>query len=221
MIISLLAPHTCLLCGRSLVSGERGLCLTCLSQVPECPLPGHRLRLERLDRRMPVAAVVTWLAYSNRSAFPSLLRRGKFGGRPDIIALLARQFAARVAARGDLRGVDVLVPVPMHWTKRLRRGFNQASIIARELSRATGIPVVDALGARRGHSPLSRSSGAAARAAGIAGCFTLRRPEALAGLHVAVVDDILTTGATLSEAISTMMPARPAAVTAVILAATC
>ena len=215
-LFHLLAPRLCHCCGRLLVEGEEDFCLACLADAPVCITPPDILRMQRLPRAAPVGAVHTWLAYSNSAPLPSLIRRGKYGGRPDIISALGRVLAARVAPA--IAGADLIVPVPMHWFKRLRRGFNQAQIIAMHLHRAAGVPLGSPLRAVRGHNTQSRRS-ATVRAANVAGMFALVDPDAVAGRHVVLVDDILTTGATLSEAIRALLPGGPRSITVVTLAA--
>lgn len=94
--------------------------------------------------------------------------------------------------------IDMVVAVPLHWMRRVTRGFNQAGILASELSRRTGLPL-DRRTLRRvkATQPQARMSGSARRR-NVATAFGVRRPEALAGKTVLLVDDVLTTGATLA-----------------------
>lgn len=219
LITGFAVPAVCELCHRQLAPGETWLCVHCLADLPLCLANRDDLRLTRLPRTAPIAAVDTLLTYSHDNAAGTLIRAAKYADRPELMARMARLLAESVVARGTLSGVDVLVPVPMHWWKRLRRGYNQAEIIARELSRATGIPVEPLLRATRGHRSQTRRS-AHDRLHNVEGTFVAPRPEAIAGRHVAVVDDILTTGATLSEAARALGEGAPRAITVVTLAAT-
>ena len=212
--------RVCRVCGRELVSGERCLCLHCVSAIPLWSASVDDLRAHRFPRTAPVAAVLPWMVYNNADPVCALIRDGKFNDRPELIDHLASRYAAWLLEKGLLRDIDVIMPVPMHWWKRLRRGYNQAEIIARRISRASGIPVANALRAVRSHAVQSRQSGAE-RAANVAGIFALTPSHGLcSGLRIALVDDILTTGSTLSEACRALAPLSPAHITVLPLAAT-
>ena len=209
----------CCVCGRELVDGERKICLQCMSDAPEWRGSNVDLRAHRFPRTLPIEGVWPWLAYSNSDPICSLIRRGKFDDRPDIIEELARRYAGRLVADGRLDGIDAIVPVAMHWWKRMTRGYNQAALIADQISQVSGIPVVDALKASR-HAVQSRKN-AAEREANVAGKFALRAAHGLMpASHIAIVDDILTTGATLTAAMTALKAADPERFTVLTLAAT-
>lgn len=109
---------------------------------------------------------------------------------------LGRRMAV-AATRPELRGVDVLVPVPLHFVRWHARGYNQAELLARALSKGTGVPVVEALRRRRWTRPqagLRRN----ARRRNVEGVFeTTARAEGLRGQRALLIDDVCTTGATL------------------------
>lgn len=93
--------------------------------------------------------------------------------------------------------IDVIVPVPMHWWRRWTRGFNQAELLAKEVAGRTGVPVRDAARRRRWTTPqagLSNSS----RRKNVSSSFEVPKPAAVRGLRVLLVDDVFTTGATVS-----------------------
>lgn len=194
------------------------MCLHCVSNAPLFAGSTDDLRHHRLPRTAPISAVRPWLAYSNADSVCRLIRDGKFNDRPELIEELSRRYAIWLTENGFLDSVDLLVPVPMHWWKRLLRGYNQAEIIARGVSRLSGIPIAKALRACRSHAVQSRQSGAR-RAENVKGIFGLTDCD-IEGKHIAVVDDILTTGSTLSEAITTLMQGSPKAVAVLTLAAT-
>lgn len=120
----------------------------------------------------------------------------KFGGR----RALARPLGDLLAELGKdslpIGGADLLVPVPLHPRRERERGFNQALLLAGRVGRAWDVPVrADVLARPVPATPQTELS-AAARRASVRGAFTLRRPELVAGRHVIIVDDILTTGST-------------------------
>ncbi|MBA3973169.1 MAG: ComF family protein [Candidatus Solibacter sp.] len=95
--------------------------------------------------------------------------------------------------------IDAIVPVPIHWTRRMVRGFNQCELLARELSRHTGVPVMKPLARVRRTEKQSNLAGAKRRR-NVSGSFGAIRAESIRGKRLLLLDDVLTTGATVNEA---------------------
>lgn len=224
ILTGVVSPPVCAACSQPLVDGERLLCSECTLKIPSPKIYDDTLVEDYpLRRRLQVETpllrkVGYWTVYRSDMPVGRLIRHGKYDGYPAIIRHLARLMAADLAAMADLAYIDAVLPVPMHWSKRLRRGYNQAQIIAEELARAVDAPVADNLVAARRHVTQTRSAAAVRREA-IKGTLRLRRPAELEGLHLAVVDDIITTGGTLTAAVETLLSARPASISIFTLAA--
>ncbi|MEO0999097.1 MAG: ComF family protein [Pseudomonadota bacterium] len=141
----------------------------------------------------------------------------KHGDRLDMGRTLAPWMAA--AGRDLLADADLLVPVPLHWRRLFRRRYNQAAELAHHIARETGRPhAPDAL--RRARATPSQSGDRAARAANVAAAITAapRAAATLAGRRVLLIDDVLTTGATLSAAAEACRAAGATRVEALVLA---
>ena len=123
----------------------------------------------------------------------------KFRGRRALAAPLGALLVEAMDGRLPMGGPALLVPVPLHPRRERERGFNQASLLARRLGRAWRVPVRDDVLVRAVATPSQTELDAKARRANVRDAFRLRRPDLVAGRHVLLVDDILTTGATLSE----------------------
>ena len=143
-------------------------------------------------------------AYARAAArYDSVVREAlhafKFRGRRGLAAPLGDLLVEGVAGGLPLGLPDLLVPVPLHPRRARERGFNQALLLARRVGRAWGRPVRGDVLLRTVATTSQTALEAPARRANVRGAFRVRRSEVIAGRHVAVVDDILTTGATVSE----------------------
>ena len=139
----------------------------------------------------------------------------KHGGRTDRLASFAAQMQR--AGRVALGAADQLVPVPLHRSRLIRRRYNQSALLARALSRRTGTPVAQPIIRTR----RTRSQGelsAVGRRRNVGGAFAVPDPEAVSGRHLVLIDDVMTTGATLNACARTLKRAGAARVDALCLA---
>lgn len=174
--------HCCQRCALPLASGG-GLCGQCLQQPPA---------FERV--------VAPWL-YSEYLAF--IVQRWKFEDEPALTPLLADLWLQGARA---LTRPDVLLPVPLHWYRQWRRSYNQAELLARQLARAfPGLQVNSGLLRRKRATAAQSGMNARQRARNLRGAFTAT--GSCDNLRVALVDDVLTTGATAREAASVLRQA--------------
>lgn len=210
----LLFGHSCALCRRQ-PALETGLCEGCHGDLPwliaACPrcaepvqgLPGTPCARCQQD---PPPFDRTHAAFSYSFPINQLLPAIKYQRRPAALGWLSRTFALLLADRIDTPP-RLLLPVPQHPLKELRRGFNQAALIARQLSAQLNIPVADTLVRKRHTTSQQAELGRAERQANLRGSFEVRGPVPD---HVALVDDVMTTGSTARE-LSRVLRARGAA----------
>lgn len=149
-------------------------------------------------------------AYAFRGLTREAVHRLKYQGDTALAPLFARAMVAdwRRHSRG---AVDVVVPVPLHWLRQLRRGYNQADLLARLVARQLGLPCESWLRRCR-RSAQQAHLGREARQANIRGVFASACGARANGRRVLLVDDVLTTGATLGEAARVLLTAEAAAV---------
>ncbi|MFT8244482.1 double zinc ribbon domain-containing protein [Roseomonas sp. BN140053] len=188
-------------CGVPFVHGGQG--------VPE--LGGPRLLCSRCAERPPLFDTAR-AAFTYGEGAKRLLLPFKHGDRPDLARPLARHMARAGAELLDR--ADLLVPVPLHWKRLLRRRYNQAALLARMLARRSGVPwLPDALRRLRATESLGER-GAAEREAVLQGAFGLSRRGAaqVEGRRVLLVDDVLTSGATANACAAALRGAGATAV---------
>ncbi|HEX5701624.1 MAG TPA: ComF family protein [Pyrinomonadaceae bacterium] len=120
--------------------------------------------------------------------------------REPTVARRLLQTLRQTQQRAPLAEVDLIVPVPLHASRERERGFNQAVVLARELARATKLPIDEYSLVRRVYTERHRAGmDARARLDSVEGAFEIRRAEPIAGRRVLLIDDVFTTGATVSE----------------------
>jgi len=135
----------------------------------------------------------------------------KHGGRLRLLRHLAILMADEAPPDLMKEGWHTVVPVPLHWLRRWRRGFNQADVLARAIGRRYGLPVQRHCLARVRATPPQRGD-AAARRRNVRDAFGVRRPQRIAGTRVLLVDDVFTTGATANACAAALRDAGAAAV---------
>lgn len=150
----------------------------------------------------------SWSYALHEGRLRDLIHLFKYGGmRP-----LARPLGAWLAnAYPCLEQFDALVPMPLHWWKQMQRGFNQSDLLARELSRRVGVPVLNAARRRRRTAVQARLT-PAQRRENVRGAFDVPSPERVRGLSLLLVDDVMTTGSTVNACAKALKQAGAARV---------
>lgn len=197
--LRLVFPERCVVCGRRLCAAERCVCIPCFQSLPFTRLHGERGNVvERLFwGNLPIVRANAYLHYyagaDSRKLFWSL----KYYHRPQVGRYMGRAMAADLADSDFFDGVDLILPLPLSRRRERRRGYNQSAELARGVSEITGLPVDAVSVARTVDNPTQTQLTAAERQMNVSGIFRLLRPEALRGRHVLIVDDVVTTGASL------------------------
>jgi ComF family protein len=207
-VLTVVFPSSCGACGRLLARPTRGpLCGDCWAalprhETPRCgcglPLPPGSPVCGRCRRgRQPLAAGTSLGPYEGplRIAIHEL----KYRGRRRVASRLAETLLDSATARALVEGSDVLVPVPLHPRRLRERGFNQATLLARELGRRVGRACGEGTLVRRKDTNPQAGLSAAARRRNVEGAFAVRHRGQVAGKVVILVDDVFTTGATAYE----------------------
>ena len=195
-LMELLFPPKCVLCRQLLKIGETDLCGSCRADAPE--YPNRKIKLQFLDS---FAAV--WYYEGNVRA--SLLRY-KFHNARSYSASYGRILAMKLL-REYPDGFDVLTWVPVSRLRKLRRGYDQVELLAKAVGKELGMTPVPTLKKIRNNRPQSRLKGAEARRANVLGVYRILENTDVKGKRVALLDDILTTGATAGECARVLLSA--------------
>lgn len=222
-------PSQCAACGR-MVEGGAPLCGPCddrlhdLRRMPHCrkcasPIGDVNGPCGRCDG----AGIRPFAAIARLSTFESttrdLVHAIKYGRKWATLHLVAAMLAEQPRVREVLASTDVLVPVPLHWSRRFHRGFNQAELLAKSLATAHRLPVVRAVSRPRATKSQTGFPSRAGRRKNMKRAFRLVDGRMLQGQRIVLVDDVMTSGATLQTVARTIrLGCRPAAISAIVIA---
>lgn len=220
-ILDFLLPPRCICCGK-INSDDNGLCAECFNKItfiakPYCQKCGmpftqtsainkNMLCPECLSQKKSVfrmaRAAVKYDAFSKKSILAL-----KFMDKTENAHIFAKWLKL---AGGDIwqQGADILIPVPLHYTRLLKRRYNQSALLAQELGKLTGIKAdISSLIKYKATKPQSSFAHRNARAENIKGAFKVKNPANIKGKRVVLIDDVFTTGATAKECAKTLRKA--------------
>jgi ComF family protein len=227
LLLDAVLPPRCLKCGAAV--GEPGaLCSTCWTAIgfitpPYCACCGYPFEIDPGAGALCAACIAMPPPYRRAraalrydDASRDLIIRFKHGDRTEA----APAFARWLATAGDFTDIDLIAAVPLHWHRLLHRRYNQAALLALALGRLVDRPVVPDLLVRRRPTPTQGHLGAAARRRNVAGAFGVheRRRAGIAGRRVLLIDDVMTSGATIEACCHALRRGGAAAVDVLTLA---
>lgn len=195
----LLFPKRCAVCDATLQDGEEAFCFRCNMDMPRTHY--HEEKDNEVEKmfwgKMPLARATSYIFYQKGGDFRRVLHLLKYHGRKDLGLTMGRFMATDISRSGFFEGIDVIVPIPLHPTRQRERGYNQSEYLAKGISEVTGIPI-DALSVRRCVPTQSQTKKSVyERWENVNGIFHAVDKSRFAGKHVLLVDDVLTTGATI------------------------
>ena len=222
-------PPVCANCDASISETDRDLCQGCWDQIHTCTGGDYCPRCGRNASRYGLVAGVCPDCQGLEVHFDGIARAGIYADalrqmilafkhdRCELASTLA--FLADAALQGSSfrDPIDLLVPVPLHWTRRLSRGYNQSLLIARRLRHPTARISTDLVRIRRTKTQPTAAT-PAERARNVKGVFAVRPDHRFAGKTICLIDDVKTSGATLNECAKTLKEAGAATVYALVLA---
>ncbi len=207
-LLDTLSPLVCPCCGNHLCREERTICTRCLLQLPWFEnTPGQEDHAKRLlMSAVEIERCFSLIRYSPDSLSQSLIHKLKYHHWRQLGLVLGRMMGRKMMSRGMLADVDAIVPVPLHWTRQMHRGYNQSTAIAEGISEISHLPILRKLARRIRATPTQTSLTSMQRRENVQGAF-LSQTTPLH--HLLLVDDVLTTGATLSHLALAILEKNP------------
>lgn len=199
--LHLLFPRLCMACDTNLLSTEEVICTQCLFHLPftDFHLDPANETARHLWGKINFEHAFSMLHLAKSSRVETLLHRLKYKNKPEIGHFLGKMYAKSI--REIVKGIDTIVPIPIHPSKLRKRGYNQAAEFAKGLSEGLEIPLNTTLMIRKVLSVSQTQKSRTERYENVQGVFSLLPMRSnLEDLHILLVDDVLTTGATICEA---------------------
>lgn len=196
----LVFPDLCMLCAEVPRLGkDQPFCAACQIELPRTDHFKVQLNdaVRRLEVRVPLQDVGSYLDFYNYSKVKGMMHRLKYQGRQDIGLVMGRLSAQAAVKHGRYANVNMIIPVPLHRTKKLKRGYNQAAVFGMGVSEVLGIPMREDVLIKSVYTPSQTRMRRMERVRNVYHSFAVDKTDGLDGKHVLLVDDVLTTGATL------------------------
>lgn len=197
--LDLIFPRCCEVCGTALHDQEICFCLVCEGQLPKASFHLRAMDNEltvKLQGLMPVNRVISFLRFTKKGVSQKLLHKLKYQHKPEIAEHLGTLYGLELSKMNYVSEWDVIVPVPLHPLKLKRRGYNQSEKFALGLSNSLQIKVQDLL-IRKVFTETQTKKSRLQRLENVEEVFDLKINQNLNGANILLVDDVITTGATL------------------------
>ncbi len=197
--VSLFFPQYCRGCHESLVKGEDIICTKCMLELPRS---NYHLQVEnpfylKFRGRIPVRFVMTLFKFVKKGKVQHLLHALKYKNQPEIGSMLGKVYASDLIRSGYQNSFDLIVPVPLHPSKKRKRGYNQSEEFAKGLGEIFKVPASDQFLIRNQETSTQTRKSRVERWANVSDVFSVPDEAQVSRKRILLVDDVVTTGATL------------------------
>jgi ComF family protein len=196
-LLDFLYPPLCLSCGDRLAESDALLCTPCTRRAPGLDYHDVTLQRARIDLCNECAVEDMTVLWHFEGPVRDLVHSIKYGGLRSAAEKAGGRLGRHLERAPDRWLPDLIIPVPLHPARLRERGYNQSACIARGVSRISGVPVCEDAAVRTRNTATQTSLDRLQRRENVAGAFRIRRPEIIRDARVLIVDDVVTTGATV------------------------
>lgn len=210
-IASLFAPHTCPVCRGKLHYHSNAVCPLCEITAPLTNLwqEAENDMTRRLWGIIPIERAAALFWFVDGSPWRNAIHQFKYSGAWLTAYNMGRWFGGMLRQSGNFNDIDLVVPIPLHWRRRLARGYNQSEYIARGIAAELGVKMDSRTLYRRHYNHSQTTKHSAERWKNVEGIFHMRGSEKFADKHILLVDDVFTSGATIISAAQTILATSP------------
>ena len=199
-LLDLISPRLCVVCGQRLTVSEETICSKCNLHLPRTGFqqdPYENEMAKLFWHQIPIERATALFYYEAHSETANILYELKYKSHPEIGVVMGRMMAKELQPFGFFDEIDGIVPVPLAKKRLRQRGYNQSLEIARGISEMTGLPIYNKVVRRNAFEGSQTSKGRWERNENVEGVFELKDATAIQGKHILIVDDVVTTGATV------------------------
>lgn len=218
--ISLLFPRLCYACGNHLLRNENLICTECYVIIPRTNY--HKINENPVEQlfwgRCVIEKAAAFSFYNKGSRIRNLIHNLKYNGIQEIGFEVGRIYGLSLRDTGFTDDIDLIVPVPLHPSKKRARGYNQSDTISEGIASATGLKVDKNSLVRSKVTPTQTKRSRYERWTNVEGIFNVIDREKLKGQHILLVDDVITTGSTIESCANELLRVEGVKVSAVALA---
>lgn len=208
-LLHLFLPPMCVVCQNNLTNGEQFLCLQCLSDLPKTNYykQANNPNEQLLAGRFPFVRAASYMHFVKGGSLQQIVHELKYNNNPKIGIWLGEICGKDLSGTFFLKTVDCIVPVPLHNKRERKRGYNQSLLIAEGLSAQTNIPILNNNVIRIVNNKSQTTKSKSERLSNVSGIFEIKDISKFENKHILLVDDLITTGATLEECAKTILKA--------------
>lgn len=192
-------PHNCAGCGSDLLQDDQAVCLHCQTDLPETgffALPGNpieKIFYGRLEVKMAGAGFY----FTKSSVLQRLIHQLKYKGNQEVGYQMGQWLGLQLKNSGRFELIDALIPLPLFPDKQKKRGYNQAAVLCKGIADILNIPVLEDIVRRKRYTDTQTKKGRSDRWMNVEGSFEITNPSLLQHKRLLLVDDVITTGATI------------------------
>ena len=197
--LELFFPKVCVTCSNRLINSENFVCMDCWLDLPVTNF--HNEDKNKVAQlfwgRVNISHAAAYFSYKKGSRYQQLIYAVKYRGMKELGFEIGKRFGFELKEAVGFKSVDLVVPVPLHPRKQKTRGYNQSEWIARGIADAMNLPVITNNLIRKVHTSTQTRKNRFERWQNVERIFDIEEPEIFTGKHVLLIDDVVTTGATL------------------------
>lgn len=199
-LLDLISPRTCVVCGQRLSVSEETICSKCNLHLPRTGFqqdPYENIMAKMFWGQIPIERATALFYYEPHAETANILYEMKYKNHPEIGEVMGRLMARELQMSNFFEGIDGIIPVPLAKKRQRQRGYNQSHELAKGISEITGFPIYNKVVKRTVFEGSQTSLGRWERNENVEQVFELKDASTIQGKHLLLVDDVVTTGATV------------------------
>jgi len=199
-ILDFFLPRICPVCGSRLSLDEKYICAKCLDRIQLASDDRLSIEFKRkfLEKKI-ISGFTSLYVFEEGKEFQQIIHALKYNGRFQLGTFLGERLCNPLKEKLNEWRVDVIVPIPLHQLKRAERGYNQSLFIAKGLGKVLNIPVNNNIVKRIRFTQTQTAMNLFEREKNVRNAFKVKKPHSVTGKNILIIDDVITTGATVSE----------------------